>query len=114
MSTHHNEVALHAIKLRDRGKESPALEAEAFKQFQTRLVMSEDQPDQSGYPERRRPSDCFFQQSLSDAVPPEFFMDINTDLGCAAIRTAWQEFLEIEPADYAVVRFGDPEWIFVR
>ena len=41
-------------------------------------------------------------------------MNINANLGSAAIRTAWQEFFEIEPANYTTVRFNDPEWIFVR
>ena len=114
MSTHHNEVALHAIKLRDRGKESPALEAEALKQFQTRLVMSEDQSDQRCYPQRRRAGDRLLQQTLPHAAPPEFFIHVNTDLGRATIRAAWQEFFEIEPADHAAVRFRDPERIVVR
>jgi len=76
--------------------------------------MSEDQPHQGCYSQRGRAGDGFFQQSLSRAVPPKLFIDINTDLGRAAIRTAWQEFFEIEPANHAAVRFSDPEWIFIR
>src|SRR5213080_983255 len=114
MQSDYNKVPLHAVELRDRGKKSPAFEAEAIEQFQTRLVVSEDQPDQSCYSQRRRAGDCFFQQSLSDAVPPEVFMNINANLGCAAIRAAWQEFLEIEPADHAAVGFHYPEWMLVR
>src|SRR5262249_27620137 len=109
MLPHRNEVPLHAVELRDPGKKSPALEAEAFKQFQTWLVVSEDLPDQSCYSQRRRAGDGFFQQSLPDTMPPKFLIDINANLSCAAICTAWDEFFEIEPANHAAVRFRDPK-----
>src|SRR5437867_5199596 len=114
MSSHRNEVTLHPVELRDLGKKSPALEAETLKQFQTWLVVPKDQPDQSCYAQRRRADECFFYQSLSDTTPPEFFIDINATLGGAAIRTAWHEFFEVEPANHAAVCFRDREWIFVR
>ena len=114
MLTHHHEIALDAIELRHSREKSPPLKAQTLKQTQTRLVMPEDQTDQGCDAQRGRAGDRLFQQSLSHAVPPKLFTDINTDLGSAAIRTAWQQFFEIEPANHATVRFCDPEWIFVR
>src|SRR6266542_702396 len=102
MLTHHHEIALDAIELRYSRQKSP-----------TRLVMPEDQTDQGCDSQRGRAGDRVFQQSLPHAATPEFLVDINADLGCAAIRTARQEFFEIEPANHATFRFRNPERIML-
>src|SRR5206468_1128284 len=43
MPTHHYEIALHAVELGDTRQECPALKSKTLKQFQARLVMTEDQ-----------------------------------------------------------------------
>src|SRR5205823_14580282 len=50
----------------------------------------------------------------ADATAPELFIDVIADFGCAAVGTARQEFLEVQPADNAAVAFRHPEWILIR
>src|SRR5262249_41628116 len=108
MQTHHNEIALHAVELRYTRKNSPAFETEALEQFQTRLVMAEDETHKRCDPERRCASDRLPQQLLPQATTSEFFMDIDADLRRAAICTPRQEFFEIKPANHPALRLRDP------
>src|SRR6266542_1238960 len=76
--------------------------------------MRKDQPDKRGDPKRWRTGNCFFQQATRDALTPELFMDIHTDLGRAAVCATRQEFFEIQPTDHAKVVLRHPEWMLVR
>src|SRR6266849_179883 len=114
MSSHHNEVTLHSIEPRNTWKQSPALEPEPLKQFQTRCVVREDKTDNCVDPERRRTRDCLFQQLPCYHATAKFLIDINADFGGAAISAARQECFEIQPTNHAAVKFRYPEWMLVR
>jgi hypothetical protein len=75
--------------------------------------MSEDETDQGRDAQRRCARDCLFQQSLPYTATPEFFINVNTDLDCAAICSARLEFFEIEPANHTTFPFRNPERILL-
>ena len=87
-SSHHDEVPLDVLEPRNTWQQPPALKAKLLKQFQARVVLSEDQTDDCIDLKRWRTRDCFFQQAPRHAATPEFFIDINADFGRSAIRAA--------------------------
>ena len=56
--------------------------------LQARFIMGKDESDHRSDFKRRRTSNCLFQQTTRDALPPEFFIDVNTDFRRAAIRSS--------------------------
>src|SRR5437667_12471183 len=76
--------------------------------------MRKDQTHNGGDPQRRRAYNRFFQQPPPNALTPEFFIDVNTDLGRAAICATRQELFEIQPTDHAKVVLRYPEWMLTR
>jgi len=58
--------------------------------------MSKNQADHCRRAQRWRAVDRFFQKFSRIAAPPEFFIDVNTELNRAPIRAAWQETFEAQ------------------
>ena len=114
MLAHHDQVSFHGFELRNARQMSPALKAELLEQFQTRFVVPKDQTDECVDPERWRTGDCFPHQTPGHAAAPQFFIDVNADLGRTAIRTTRQEPFETEPTSHAPLNFRDPERITIR
>src|ERR1700754_2056148 len=75
--------------------------------------MSEDKTDQGRDTKRRCAGNRVFQQSLPHTAMPESCIDINADLGRAAIRATRQEFFKIGSANHATVQLCDPERILL-